>query len=1717
MEVVDEGEPWRGYKDKGSGKGKGFNHRIVKFFVSNIPKGCRPWDLANAFRAFGDISGAFIAKKKDKMGRTFGFVSFKGVLDAVELEGRMNNMKLGGNKLVVNVAKFAKENVGSFNDGVCFGKESSFHLNGWKTDGPARKPEGPARKQASVFNASSSGKSFVDILLNKSSPCQEDDVVEVDSSVFTLSEKFGRSLVGRTVDFSILRSINVLLQEAGFKDIVIQYFGGLTVLLSFSEDMAAKCFAEDSGTWARWFSSIDPWVGQSMPFERLAWINIFGVPPHLLSPGVFDLIGGRYGRVVHGSKFHEDDGDLTFDCLGVLTENGNLISGALKLRWQDKLFRVWVTEEPSAWVPDCLGNIDDVDDMSSEFEVGSREDVLSPFEKSSCKEDEEVEENNVTPDASHADQGLTAQGSVGVVPMHGENCNIKDTPVGMAFEVQGNIPPLSTPSRPSFNDHWANIVGHPSSRPRKRMRSGASVYFEDIVDSSVGPIGVASSPSKDKGDFNLNVQPEASFDNQPVWRRNLVGCDANPVDSSVGETNKADIPDVDIDRYWGRSGWAKEAVNPTGRSGGLLCVWDPGLFCLSSVVKDPNFLLLVGRVKGCSMEVCILNIYAPQKSADKRALWQRLLVEKAGRNGLWVLLGDFNVVRRAEERKNSRFKARCARDFNQFIHDADLCDFDLKGSRFTFMVESENGRKFSKIDRILVCKNFQNLWPEAFVRALPRAHSDHNPLLLVIKDLNFGAKPFRFFSSWLERPDFAFVVESAIANFSAEGPPDLILSLKLRFLRSKIKEWRDGLRRKEGEEEEEAKMELEKLDEEMELRELTEEEEWVRLECKKKLLEVESFKAKDMKQRSRARWATDGDDNTKFFHGLVNKRKASNAIPGLLDNDVWVSKPRLVKKLVYNFFRKKFKEDQPVRPELVCSFDNLLSDEDASFLISEFSKEEIKKACFDCGSERAPGPDGFNMKFFKRFWDLFEEDFGNIFKHFFETGSFSRGVSSSFIALIPKIKDPGELGDFRPINLVGIINKVVSKVLANRLKMVIGSVISETQSAFLKERLIMDGPLILNEVLAWARKNGIELFLFKIDFAKAYDNVNWHFLSSIMQQLGFPPKWCLWIHGILSSARSSVLVNGSPTFEFSCGKGMRQGDPISPFLFLLVMEAFSSMVKKACGVGALRGVSLPKEGPVLSHLLYADDCVLIGEWARNNIKKVTLLLRCFYICSGLKINMKKSSLFGVGVAPSDIEEMADLLNCSVGSMPFLHLGILVGAKMSRVANWNFIFDIFESRLALWKASLLSIGGRVTLIKSVLECLPNYYFSLFKAPISVVNKLQGIIKRFLWGGGSSVSKLHWVAWARTSAPIDMGGIGLSNLKEINIALLSKWIWRYRNESNALWRKVVDSIHFSNRSWSSIPLNNKIGGVWKGIVQNVIKTKVEGVSLLQNFKGLAGNGRRIRFWLEPWVCNVPLKDRFPLLFRLESKKNCWVFSRYNSDLQAFSSSWGWSRSPESAEEWFEWNEFINLMDSIKLSDSEDKWEWVGGSDKGFSVGAVKCFLRSGIDFSNNYVFKWSKWVPKKVNILAWRAQMGRIATLDALTKRNCFNGDNTCVMCGDGNETAEHLFCSCAVASEVWFLISRWLKISPIFAFSLTEMLDIHEFSGLGSKAKDIFKGIIMVGWWCIWRARNETRFSNRHFSAISIAEDIKSLGFLWYSNRSKSKDVSWANWVSFSLM
>ncbi|XP_021999379.1 uncharacterized mitochondrial protein AtMg01250-like [Helianthus annuus] len=180
-------------------------------------------------------------------------------------------------------------------------------------------------------------------------------------------------------------------------------------------------------------------------------------------------------------------------------------------------------------------------------------------------------------------------------------------------------------------------------------------------------------------------------------------------------------------------------------------------------------------------------------------------------------------------------------------------------------------------------------------------------------------------------------------------------------------------------------------------------------------------------------------------------------------------------------------------------------------------------------------------------------------------------------------------------------------------------------------RYILDGPLIVNEHITWIKKRKSKAFILKIDFEKAYDNVNWKFVVNILLQMGFPIKWCNWIMGILKSASSSVLVNGAPTFTFKCEKGMRQGDPLSPFLFLVVMEALSCMINSAKEVEVIRGIVVSDNGPIISHLWYADDAIMVGEWSKNEVVNIVRILRVLHLCSGLKINIDKSNLYGIGV------------------------------------------------------------------------------------------------------------------------------------------------------------------------------------------------------------------------------------------------------------------------------------------------------------------------------------------------------------------------------------------------------------------------------------------------------------------------------------------------------
>ncbi|KAJ0806197.1 putative RNA-directed DNA polymerase [Helianthus annuus] len=731
---------------------------------------------------------------------------------------------------------------------------------------------------------------------------------------------------------------------------------------------------------------------------------------------------------------------------------------------------------------------------------------------------------------------------------------------------------------------------------------------------------------------------------------------------------------------------------------------------------------------------------------------------------------------------------------------------------------------------------------------------------------------------------------------------------------------------------------------------------------------------------------------------------------------------------------------------------------------------------------------------------------------FFETGMINRGCGSAFIALIPKSRDPLGLSDYRPISLVGVINKVISKILANRMKPILNDIISNSQSAFLKGRFILDAPLVINELLSWARKNKKQVFFLKVDFEKAYDNVNWGFVLDILHQMGFGEKWCGWISGVLKSARASVLVNGSPTFEFGCSKGMRQGDPISPFLFVVAMEALSCLFNKACEVNVFQGIHLPDSDHFVSHLFYADDAMIMGEWSKNNIVNVIRILRCFHACSGLKINHSKSSIFGNGISSVEVEEMANWIGCKADYIPFKYLGLTVGANMNRINNWRPVYDIFEKRLSLWKAALLSIGGRVTLIRSVLESLPTYYMSIYKAPVKVVKDLESIITKFLWGGSSNVRKTHWVAWDRVSLPKKAGGLGLCKLRDVNLALLSKWGWRFKIEVDNLWVKVVQAIHSGRSEWDFLPCNKSVRGVWVNICSAINKPVVGNKSIRRFFKGEVTSGTEVLFWLDPWISESPLKDILPCLFRLEVVKCCSV-----SDRLAGGGSWLWKHEPDLAAEVAELAILSGMLSSVSLSSGRDKWKWLGDSTGLFSVKSVKELLVRDRCDPNVYVIDCCKWVPLKCNIFVWRMELNRIPTYDILYHRGIINQAGSCSLCGCESESVDHLFISCQLADIIWQKVSRWCHILMIYAFSIKDLLEIHKFSRLGLAGKKILQGIIIIACWCIWMARNKAIFSGSRVCAVDVFSEIRSLGFFWLKYRSSFRSIGWSNWCKFVIM
>jgi len=370
-----------------------------------------------------------------------------------------------------------------------------------------------------------------------------------------------------------------------------------------------------------------------------------------------------------------------------------------------------------------------------------------------------------------------------------------------------------------------------------------------------------------------------------------------------------------------------------------------------------------------------------------------------------------------------------------------------------------------------------------------------------------------------------------------------------------------------------------------------------------------------------------------------------------------------------------------------------------------------------------------NFGFIKDFWEDLKGDIMRFISEFHRNGKLTRGINSTFVALIPKVDSPKKLNDFRPIALVGCLYKILAKVLANRLRLIIGRVVTETQTTFVKERKILDGILIASEVVYDAKKSKKELMLFKVDFEKAYDSVDWGYLDTVMNKMAFLLLWRKWIKECVSTATASVLVNGSPTKEFPLQRGLRQGDPLSPFLFLLAAEALNVLMSSVVENNLYMGYGVGKyNSVVVSHLQFADDTLLLGEKSWANVRALREVLTLFADMSGLKVNFHKSHLVGINIGESWLVEATSLLNCKVGKILFMYLGLSIGGDPRKLPFWEPVIGTIKTRLPGWQSRFLSFGGHLILLKVVLTSLPVYALSFFKAPSDIISLFESIFNK-----------------------------------------------------------------------------------------------------------------------------------------------------------------------------------------------------------------------------------------------------------------------------------------------------------------------------------------------------------------------------------------------------
>ncbi|XP_042950057.1 uncharacterized protein LOC122282168 [Carya illinoinensis] len=754
-------------------------------------------------------------------------------------------------------------------------------------------------------------------------------------------------------------------------------------------------------------------------------------------------------------------------------------------------------------------------------------------------------------------------------------------------------------------------------------------------------------------------------------------------------------------------------------------------------------------------------------------------------------------------------------------------------------------------------------------------------------------------------------------------------------------------------------------------------------------------------------------------------RKQTNTIRRISDErGNMVSSKEGINSLFQEYFKDIFSTSNPsCIAEAIDNLQPIITEEMNGTLRKAFTVKEIKDAVFDINPLSAPGPDGFSA------------------------GTGFRSINDTFIVLIPK-KNPIHVTEYRPISLCNVIYKVVSKVLANRLKQLLPDIISPAQSAFVPGRLISDNITVAYEAMhsmkhrMRGKKEGY--MALKLDMSKAYDRIEWAFIEAVLVKIGFEKEWIMLIMQCVTTVQYSILINGSPQKVFNPSRGLRQGDPISPYLFLICTEVLGNILDKAEGKGLITGFPFAKGSLLINHLFFADDSLLFCKANVLECCRLLRLLKLYETASGQRLNLGKTTLF---FSSNTLEDIKEAILHSVGLREARsyekYLGLPSYVGKHKKATFRPILESIRSRMQNWTIKFLSQAGKEVLLKAIVQAIPTYCMSIFKLPKSILNDINRLMQQFWW------------------------------------ALLAKQGWRILQQPNSLAARVLKAKYFHKSNFMQGKLGSNPSYLWRSFL-------AARPILMKGLFWNIGNGEKVKIWHDKWIPK-------PSSFKVQSTCRGMGESALVSELiDKQSCSWKTGLIHEMFE-----TEEANMICRIPLSitNASDKLVWRGSKDGLFSVKSAY-YLLNEVDGrelgqtsrSMQEQSIWSKiWklkVPNATKMLLWRASLESLPTKRNLFKRKIIDSP-LCPVCLSEEETVTHALGSYKSAQDVWGVGPRRLQKLQTLESPFSEVVSLV-FEAMDEETTYEFAAIACQ----VWKRRNHLIFEDSFATPESVVKGAR---------------------------